>query len=48
MIETNLEFAGVQNLATPKICPEGIGLPTVEYDFPFLRKGLKLLVKKAH
>lgn len=38
MIETNLGFAGVQNLGTPKICPEGIGLPTVKYDFPFLRK----------
>lgn len=37
MAETNLGFAGVQNLATPKSCPEGIGLPKVKYDFLFLR-----------
>lgn len=37
MIETNLEFAGVQNLAIPEMCPEGTGLPKVKYDFLFLR-----------
>lgn len=37
MIETDLGFAGVQNLAMPKTCPERIGLPKIKYDFLFLR-----------
>jgi hypothetical protein len=33
MIETNLGFAGIQNLATPKTCPERIDLLKVKHDF---------------